>query len=130
MTVEAWAAIVGAFLPALVAVVNRSDWQPWLKGVVALGSSVAAGTVTALLSGDFTGASWATSVGIVFGSSQIAYQTWWKGSGISNKIEDKVDLFAVGMKQAQQPRELPRHAAPDLAAETESEHSVQADKKE
>lgn len=116
MTTEAWAALVGAFLPAIVATVNRSDWKPWLKALTALGTSVVAGTVTALLAGDFTGASWATSIGVAFGASQVAYQTWWKASGITNSIEEKVDLFTLGAKKAQPelpPAPEPRHAAPE-----------------
>lgn len=93
MTVETWAALVGAFLPALVALVNRADWKSWLKGVVAVLSSVLAGTVTALLAGDFTGVHWVTAMGIVFASSQVAYLTWWKGTGISDKIEKAVNII-------------------------------------
>lgn len=93
MTVETWAILVGFFVPALVSAVNRYDWKPWIKAVVALVVSVLVGTVTALLSGEFTGANWATSIGIVFGSSQAAYALWWKGSGIATKIENKVNVM-------------------------------------
>lgn len=111
MTVETWSAMVGVLLPALVAVVNREDWKSWVKALIALGSSVLAGTVTALLSGHFTGASWLMSIGIVFGSSQIIYQTWWKGSGISDKIEQSINLIAGLGKQ----KELER--SPSLSKE-------------
>jgi peptidoglycan/LPS O-acetylase OafA/YrhL len=92
MTVETWSALVGALLPALVSVVNREDWKSWIKAVIALGSSVLAGTITALLAGDFTGLNWVAAIGIVFGTSQIAYITWWKGSGITKSIENKVNV--------------------------------------
>lgn len=94
MTVDQWAGIVGFLLPALVAVVNREEWKPWLKAVVALGSSILAGTVTALLSGDFTGTNWVTAIGIVFAASAASYKLWWKGSGISDKIEKGVNLIS------------------------------------
>lgn len=91
MTLAQWSAILGFVLPALVAIVNRSDWKSWQKAVVALVASVAAGTVTALISGSFTGANWATSIGIVFGASQLAYHTWWKGSDITKWIENTIN---------------------------------------
>ena len=91
MTVESWASLVGIFLPAVVAFINRVDWKSWLKAVVALGSSIVAGTVTALLSGDFTGANWMKAIGLVFAASQLAYMTWWKGSGISEWIEKTIN---------------------------------------
>lgn len=103
MTVETWAVLVGAFLPALVAFVNRAEWPSWAKALVALGSSVLAGTVTALLSGEFTGASWITSIGVVLGASQASYLLWWKGSGISNMIEQGVNVLPA-------PKELERSA--------------------
>jgi hypothetical protein len=91
MTVEQWSLLVGLFLPALVSIVNRAEWKSWVKAIVALLASVAVGTVTALLSGQFTGANWATSIGIVFGVSQAAYVTWWKGSDIAKKIESGIN---------------------------------------
>jgi hypothetical protein len=98
MTVEQWAAIVGFFLPALVSIVNRAEWKPWVKAVVALASAVLVGTVTALLSNSFDGTTWLQSIGIVFAASQVAYHTWWKGSEISSVIEDGVNVIA-GKKQ-------------------------------
>lgn len=90
MTVEQWSIMVGFFLPALVAIVNRQEWQSWVKAVAALVASVVVGTVTALLSGGFTGANWVTAIGIVFAASQLAYHTWWKGSDIAGWIERNV----------------------------------------
>lgn len=92
MTVEQWSLLVGFFLPGLVAFVNRAEWKPWVKAVVALLASIAVGTVTALLSGGFTGATWVTSIGIVFGVSQAAYLTWWKGSNIAVWIEKSFNV--------------------------------------
>jgi|SRR5690242_12874161 len=87
MTTGSWAAIVGFFLPALVAIINRVDWKPWLKALVALVASVLVGTVTALLAGSFTGTTWLQAIGVVFAASQLAYHTWWKNSDITNWIE-------------------------------------------
>lgn len=91
MTVEQWSLVVGFLLPALVAVVNRAEWKAWVKALVALLASVVVGTVTAMLGGQFTGANWVTSIGIVFGVSQAAYLTWWKNSDIAKKIESSIN---------------------------------------
>ncbi len=94
MTIEQWAGMAGFLVPALVAVVNREEWKPWVKAVIALLSSIVVGTVTALLSGDFTGTDWATAIGIAFAASQVAYMTWWKGSGITTWIEDNINVIS------------------------------------
>lgn len=96
MTVDQWAAVVGFVLPAVIAVVNRAEWKAWLKALVALGTSVLAGTVTALLSGDFTGSTWLQAIGIAFAASAASYKLWWKSSGISDKIEQAVNVVAAG----------------------------------
>lgn len=90
MTVDQWAAVMGFLVPALVAVVNREPWKPWIKAVVALLTSLVVGTITALLAGNFTGTNWATAIGIVFGAAIASYKLWWKGSGITDKIEQTV----------------------------------------
>lgn len=94
MTVDQWAAVVGFFVPALIAVINRSEWKSWVKAIVSIGTAVLVGTVTALLSGSFTGATWIQAIGIVFAASQVAYHTWWKNSGISSKIEQTINVIS------------------------------------
>lgn len=93
MTVEQWDAVVGFVLPLLVSLINRPEWKSWVKATVALTASVAGGTVTALLAGEFTGSSWISSIGIVFASSQAFYHLWFKNSGITSWIEESVRLF-------------------------------------
>ena len=103
MTVDTWAAVVGFVLPAVVAVINRENWKPWIKAVVALVASVAGGTVTALLSGQFTGGSWLQSIGIVFAASQLFYHTWWKNSNIAGWIEQAINVFSGQPKAITEP---------------------------
>lgn len=100
MTVDQWAAVVGFFLPALVAVVNREEWKSWIKAVIALGASAVVGTVTALLGGGFTGSTWLQAIGVVFAASAASYKLWWKGSGISDKIEQAVNVIAASAAPA------------------------------
>lgn len=93
MSTDTWAALVGFVLPALVAIVNRSEWKPWVKGIVALLASVLVGTITALIAGNFTGSSWIQAIGIVFAASQVAYHTWWKNTDIAGLIEQFFNIF-------------------------------------
>ncbi|HEY6018648.1 MAG TPA: hypothetical protein VIY48_01800, partial [Candidatus Paceibacterota bacterium] len=60
--------------------------------VIALASAVVVGTVTALLSGSFSGVNWVAAIGIVFAVSQTAYHFWWKNSDISKFIEQKFNI--------------------------------------
>lgn len=94
MTVDQWAAVVGFVLPALVALVNREEWKPWVKGVVAILASVAAGTVTALIAGQFDQKTWVESIGVAFVASQAAYLTWWKNTKIASWIEQNFNIIS------------------------------------
>ena len=93
MTIQMWSAGVGFLLPILVSVVNHESWSPWVKAVVALGSSIVAGTVAAFLGGQFNGTNLLTDAGIIFAVSQVSYHTWWKGSDITLWIEQKINIF-------------------------------------
>ena len=102
MTIQIWSAGVGFLLPALISVVNHEMWPAWLKAVIALASSIVAGTVTAVLGGQFNGVNWMTAIGIIFAVSQGSYHTWWKGSDISAWIEQKINVFGTLPKTADQ----------------------------
>ena len=82
-----FAIIIGFALPALIAFVNQSTWSSQLKGIVAFISSVIAGAGTAFFAGQWNGEDIVRSVMIVLIMSQIAYVTFWKGSGIAKSIE-------------------------------------------
>lgn len=89
MTTDALVAlVVGSLLPMLVAVVVRSSWPAWVKGAVAVGSSLVAGTVTALATGELgTAKGWVQSIVIVFGASMVTYKAFWQPTGIGPAIE-------------------------------------------
>lgn len=79
--------VAGVLLPALIAVVVRSNWPSWAKGVVAAGSSIVMGFLVALLSGQLDGKTWMQSALVIFGAAQVAYKVWWEPTGIAPAIE-------------------------------------------
>lgn len=78
---------VGAVLSILVSVVVQSHWANWVKGIVVVVSSILAGLATALIRGDLAGTGWLQSIGIVWGFTVMAYNWFWKPTGIGPKIE-------------------------------------------
>lgn len=87
MSLEMLSALVGSLLPMLVAVVNRAHWASWVKGVVVLLSSAAAGAVTAWLNGQLTGLRWTEAAFIIATSAVVTYKTFWQPTGIGPAIE-------------------------------------------
>lgn len=79
--------VVGALLPALVALVNRSHWPAAAKGVVVIASSLLAGAVTAWATGDLNGKTFAQSAAVIAAAAVAAYHAWWKPTGIAPAIE-------------------------------------------
>ena len=87
MPLEMLSALVGAFLPMLVAVVNQAHWPSWVKGVVVVLTSIVAGGVTSLVSGQVTGLRWTESALIIAGAAVVAYRHFWQPTGIAPAIE-------------------------------------------
>lgn len=85
---EMWSLLVGAFMPPLVALVNRSYWKPWLKGLVAVLSSVIAALVTVYLQGTFSGKGIVTCILIVLFTALGSYKIFWQPTNIAPKIEE------------------------------------------
>lgn len=81
------AALVGAVIPALIALINQWRWSPERKGLVALLICTAAGTLLAYTQALLDPADVLRSILIVFTIAQVLYQTFWKPSGIADAIE-------------------------------------------
>lgn len=90
---------IGAIMPVLVSVVVRSNWPGWVKGLVAVVASIVFGAISAATAGDLTGATLLQGFLIVMAASQLAYQLFWKTTGIGPDIE-----------RATQPDTAGRHA--------------------
>lgn len=89
---ELWSVVVGVILPGLVAIVNRSAWVGWVKGLIALVSSLLAAVGTAWLHGELTGASftpgtWLHSALFIVVATFGSYQVLWRPTGWGPAIE-------------------------------------------
>lgn len=91
MNATAIAAGVGFLLPLLVSAIVGVVWPSWLKGVVVLVSSLAAGGVTAWASGDLTGATFGENALIVVGAAIAAFKLFWQPTGIAPWLEKVTD---------------------------------------
>lgn len=80
-------ALLGAVLPALIAVVVRRNWSSERKGITALAICIIAGAALTAAMGRLDPKDIATSTLIVFTIAQILYQTYWRPSGIADTIE-------------------------------------------
>lgn len=83
-----YSALLGSVIPALIAAINRSTWQPEQKGLMALLLCVVAAIPVAAFLGKLDTANWVTSALIVFTLSQVLYKTFWQPSGIAPVIEE------------------------------------------
>ena len=89
---------IGWVMPLLVAVVVRSKWPNWVKGVVALLTSVILGAVSVATAGDLSNPTdWLAAAITVLTASQVAYHTWWKPTGIAPAIERNTQPTPLGL---------------------------------
>jgi uncharacterized membrane-anchored protein len=72
-----FSALVGTFMPPLVAIVQQPRWSPIVRALVVILSSVGIGAVTASLEGQLTGQRWTTSALLVGTAAVAAYRLFW-----------------------------------------------------
>lgn len=84
---EMWTLLVGALLPALIAVIQQPQWSCRLRAVVTVVACLVAGGGTAGLDGQLTGRSVVTSVLTVLVTALATYHGFWKPSGIAAAVE-------------------------------------------
>ncbi len=72
-----FSALVGTFMPPLVAIVQQPRWSPIVRALVVVASCVGIGAVTASLEGQLTGQRWTTAALIVGTAAVAAYRLFW-----------------------------------------------------
>lgn len=84
---EMWSALVGALLPPVVALVNRSTWpKAWRLAMAVVCCLVAAG-ITCWVRGELNHDSYAHSVLLVLTATLATYHWAWRPSTIAPAIE-------------------------------------------
>lgn len=81
------AALVGTFLPLVIAVVQRQHWRNSIRVAVGVAACALAAVVTSYTKGQLNLHDLATSGFIIFTLTKTTYLSVWKPSGISTKIE-------------------------------------------
>lgn len=79
-------ALIGFLLPLLVAVIIRSNWPGWVKGLVVIGSSAVAGALTAWAQGKFS-ENWSQNIGTILILAIASYKLFWQPTGIGPALE-------------------------------------------
>jgi hypothetical protein len=102
---DLWSALVGIGMPPLVAVAISSRWQPWQRALVAAALCMLAGVGTTWIAGDLAGVTPVRAVLLVAMAAFGSYSTWWKGSGITQKIEEATTP-RPGRKRRRRPKPL------------------------
>jgi hypothetical protein len=84
-----WAALIGAVLPILIAIVQQPRWSSQVRQVIAVGVAALGGVGTVLASGNFDAQNWLVTLVAVIGAAQASYALIFKPSGVAAKIEEK-----------------------------------------
>lgn len=100
---DLWSALVGVGMPPVVALAVSSRWQPWQRAVTAAALCVLAGVATTWIAGDLAGVTPVRAVLLTATAAFGSYSTWWKGSGITKKIEESTSP-RPGRKRRRKPK--------------------------
>ena len=98
MTPEAWAAIVGVFMPMVISLLKQPGWPEWAKVGTAAVVSLAVGTATTAVS---EGLSYGeidavfTSMAACLGAATLVYKTWFKYVPQAAKLDGLLTRIAL-----------------------------------
>ena len=96
---DAWQAVLGILLPLLVATVTQKQWKPGTKSAVMV-ILVALTTIIGLFAEDNTHPvtlrEWFITFCTVFVLTVTTYRHVWKPMGVSERIEEKINVIPSG----------------------------------
>jgi hypothetical protein len=84
-----WSGLVGAWLPLLIAAVNRYRWTSQTKGAATFLICAVAALGTSHFAGELAGRDYVVNTMIVLSAATISYQTFWKPTHIAPMIEQR-----------------------------------------
>lgn len=79
--------LVGALIPAAIAVVNQRDWSSETKGLAAALCCLLAAVLLAYTQGVLDPGDVLRSALVIFTLAQLLYATFWRPSGLADVIE-------------------------------------------
>lgn len=80
---ELWAAVVGALLPPLLALLQKSSWSPKVQGALfALASAAASAVTTAIDHSHWNWSQWGTTLAWIVGTALVTFTTFWRPTGV------------------------------------------------
>lgn len=80
-------AMIGFFMPPIIATINRKDWTSQAKGICAFVVCLAAAFGTAWWQDAINRNDLRTTILVIFSTAIFTYGRWWKPSGIADSIE-------------------------------------------
>lgn len=82
-----WAAVVGFFMPLLLAVVQQPGWSPAIRSIVMFIASVIAGAGTVYFMGKWDTTNLVTTILFVMVTAIATYKGLWQTTTIAPRIE-------------------------------------------
>lgn len=94
---------LGYIVPLVVAAVVRSHWRAELKSLTALMVSVLAAVATLAARDQLDATNGARLSLAVLALSAYFYRLWWQRSGVTDALENGVDLFSQVPSEPEKP---------------------------
>lgn len=85
---DMWAAVIGFFMPVVVALLNQCRWPAVLKGLCAFVTCAVAAFITIYINGAVNATNWVRTLLFVFMTAIATYRLWWNPSQIAPRIEE------------------------------------------
>lgn len=82
-----WSGLVGAWLPLLIATINRVNWSSKAKGATTFIVCAVAALGTSYFAGELDGEDYVVNAMIVLSAATVSYQVFWKPTDIAPSIE-------------------------------------------
>ncbi len=85
---DMWDAVLGFFMPVVIAFLNQTRWPATMKGLCAFAVCAVAALITVYVRDDgFALTSWVRTLLVVFLTAIATYHFWWKPSTIGPAVE-------------------------------------------
>lgn len=85
-------AVLGWLIPLVISFVKQAGWSKTVKGLIAAVVSVVSAIIAAAIAGHWNPEDVTRSILIVLTLSQVSYVTFWKSSGIDDRIEEATSV--------------------------------------